>query len=146
VVRARRNFSLCYNFGWNFRGELHRPAIRRRIAWSTSSPGILPPELRSRNGEALEAAKTDIHASGPGSLAAERLMRVPKIQLATNDADRYAVCRFGSRIYVNEMKRTQEYADHQQEIIEGPLGKTGYVLMAEDSGHRIAPRSGCISH
>lgn len=55
-----------------------------------------------------------------------------KIRLATTEADRRAVYRFRYEVYVNEMKRVQTYADHEQRVIEELLDKTGYILIAED--------------
>lgn len=60
-----------------------------------------------------------------------------KIRFATTEADRRAVYGFRYDIYVNEMKRVQTYADHGQRIIEEPLDKTSYLLIAEDSGRTV---------
>lgn len=61
-----------------------------------------------------------------------------KIRLATTEADRHDAFRFRYEIYVKEMKRFQKYADHDKQIIEEPLDRTGHILIAsDDEGHTV---------
>lgn len=60
-----------------------------------------------------------------------------KIRLAKNRSDRTAVFKFRYETYVNEMKRSQKFADHQQRVIEEPLDASGHILIAEKAGQTI---------
>jgi hypothetical protein len=60
-----------------------------------------------------------------------------RIKLVSNEAERLAVYRFRYEVYVKEMKRTQEYADRELEIVCEPLDKSGHIAFAEDSGRVV---------
>ena len=54
------------------------------------------------------------------------------IRLATSPEDRQRVFEFRYRIYVEEMDRPQNYADHGRGTVEEPLDATGRIFLAED--------------
>lgn len=60
-----------------------------------------------------------------------------QIRLAISQADRNAVYQFRYEVYVKEMRRIQKYANHKLGVVEEPLDRTGYVLIAEEAGHVV---------
>lgn len=59
------------------------------------------------------------------------------IRLAETPQDRHRVFRFRYGIYVQEMGRPQEYADHEAKTIEEPLDETGHLYLAEDAAGKV---------
>ena len=59
------------------------------------------------------------------------------IRLAEIEEDRQRVFRFRYEVYVEEMQRPQEYADHKAKTIEEPLDETGRIFLAEDEAGRV---------
>jgi hypothetical protein len=58
-----------------------------------------------------------------------------QIRVAQTAQEKEEVYRFRYRVYVEEMGRVQEYADHLNKRIEEPLDQTGRILMAcDDTG------------
>ena len=53
-----------------------------------------------------------------------------QLRLASNNAEREAIYRFRYRVYVEEMKRPQRYADQERKRIVEPLDRTGRILGA----------------
>jgi len=61
-------------------------------------------------------------------------MELARIRSATTPEDLTKVARFRYRIYVEEMGRFQQYADHKEKTVHEPLDRHGHILMAlEDS-------------
>ena len=61
-----------------------------------------------------------------------------RIKEVQTSADWDEVYRFRYLIYVEEMDRLQEYADHNQKLIQEPLDRSGHVLAAyADDGHIV---------
>lgn len=56
------------------------------------------------------------------------------IKLAENEQELEEIYRFRYHIYVDEMKRKQEYADHSSRIIREPLDKGADILGIWDNG------------
>ena len=54
------------------------------------------------------------------------------IRLAETVQDRARVFRFRYEIYVEEMGRVQQYADHVARKIEEPFDETGHIFLAEE--------------
>ena len=61
----------------------------------------------------------------------------PTIRLATTPEDRERIFRFRYRIYVEEMGRTQKYADPKRRTVEEPFDKTGHLFIAEADGEVV---------
>jgi hypothetical protein len=59
------------------------------------------------------------------------------IRQVSTPEDRERVFRFRYDIYVEEMRRTQVYANHAAHIIEEPLDETGRIYLAEDDAGRV---------
>lgn len=57
-------------------------------------------------------------------------MEIASIEHATTEDDLTKVGRFRYRIYVEEMKRFQQYADHAARTVCEPLDRSGHVLIA----------------
>ena len=62
---------------------------------------------------------------------------VVNIRQATSAQDRDRVFRLRYEIYVDEMGRTQRYADNARGVIEEPFDETATLLLAEDDGEAI---------
>jgi GNAT superfamily N-acetyltransferase len=61
-------------------------------------------------------------------------MELARIKQATTPEDLTSIARFRYRIYVEEMGRFQQYADHAEKTVYEPLDRRGHILMAvEDS-------------
>lgn len=60
------------------------------------------------------------------------------IRLAESAKDRESVFRLRYEIYVEEMGRRQECADHLRRRIEEPLDATGHLFVADDDGAVVA--------
>lgn len=61
----------------------------------------------------------------------------PIVRLAETDADRARVFRFRYEIYVEEMGRVQQYADHANRTITEPFDETGHIFLAEDGDGNV---------
>ena len=59
------------------------------------------------------------------------------IRNAEIEEDRQRVFRFRYAVYVEEMGRSQEYADHGLKTVEEPLDETGRILLAEDEHGQV---------
>lgn len=59
------------------------------------------------------------------------------IRHAETEEDRRRVFQFRYAIYVEEMQRPQDYADHSAKTIEEPLDETGRILLAEDEAGKV---------
>lgn len=57
-------------------------------------------------------------------------MELARITQATTAEDLIKVARFRYRIYVEEMGRFQQYADHAEKTVREPLDEHGHILMA----------------
>lgn len=60
-----------------------------------------------------------------------------KIVEAITAEQRRLVYRFRYRIYVEEMKRFQQYADHEQKHVFEPLDRSGHVLAASNGSPEL---------
>lgn len=59
---------------------------------------------------------------------------MPEIRIVKTTAELEQIFQFRYKIYVEEMGRKQNYADHQRKTIIEPLDKTGYIFGAFDNG------------
>ncbi len=60
------------------------------------------------------------------------------IEEAVSERDRMEVYRFRYRVYVEEMRRKQQYADHTAKTVCEPLDEWGEILAARDEeGHVV---------
>jgi hypothetical protein len=59
------------------------------------------------------------------------------ISRAQTTAELEAVYRFRYSVYVEEMNRTQRYADHELKQIKDPLDDFGHILYATDEDRAI---------
>jgi len=88
----------------------------------------------------LEAQPITVVRQGcgePDPVAAE-------VKLVATDAEREAVYRFRYDIYVEEMGRQQQYADHTRRRVVEPFDKTGHVFGAFSHGQLIGTvRTNC---
>lgn len=57
-----------------------------------------------------------------------------EIRIVETDAELEQVYQFRYKIYVDEMGRKQNYADHRRKTIIEPLDKTGYIFGAFENG------------
>lgn len=62
---------------------------------------------------------------------------MPDIRIVKTTAELEHVYQFRYKIYVDEMGRKQNYADHRRKTIIEPLDKTGYIFGAFDNGEVV---------
>ena len=86
----------------------------------------------------MNIISVDNPVTGPSLLFARPSLKVaPTIRFATTEEELETIYRFRYAIYVEEMHRKQEYADHQAKRICDPLDPGSYVLGAWE-GEEIA--------
>lgn len=59
------------------------------------------------------------------------------VRVANFETDRERIFRFRYAVYVEEMRRTQRYADHDRRRIEEPFDATAYLVIAEHEGEVV---------
>lgn len=63
--------------------------------------------------------------------------RAAEVRMATSDADRERIFQFRYAIYIDEMRRTQRYADPDRRRIEEPFDATAHLVIAEHEGEVV---------
>lgn len=75
-----------------------------------------------------------------------------KLKLAETPDEWNDVFRFRYRVYVEEMRREQKYADHKARTVKEPLDDTGTVAVAHEDGELVGTvrlnlaRDGTLGH